>query len=62
MSESTTNVSEEPTGDALLCPPEYETATDVYEASAVDGDDCAGCGCPKADHKPGPPPAERTLC
>lgn len=35
---------------AMKCPAEFETATGVYEAAVNDGDDCAGCGAPKAAH------------
>lgn len=38
----------------LSCPTNVETATGTYEASAVDGDDCAGCGCPKFEHGAAP--------
>jgi hypothetical protein len=42
---------EEDRGDlVLLCPPELETATGVFDPAGYDPGDCAGCGAARGEH------------
>jgi hypothetical protein len=44
------NPSDEP-DETLMCPAEYETATDHFDPAGYNANDCAGCGMPKSQHR-----------